>query len=110
MNNAGIKHIISISAKNGSGKKEFENAVKSFYPASEDGISSGMIIANARQYAAVNRAKQSLENALSAIKSLTRDMAGLDLEQALGALCEADGREVSEQVVSTIFSKFCVGK
>lgn len=110
MNNAGIKHIICVSAKTGSGKEEFENAVKSFYPAGEDGIASGMIIANARQYAAVSRAKESLENALSAIKSLTRDMAGLDLEQALGALCEADGREVSEQVVSTIFSKFCVGK
>ena len=44
------------------------------------------------------------------MKTLTRDMAGLDLEEALKALCEADGREVSEQIVSTIFSRFCVGK
>ncbi len=110
MNNAGIQHIICISAKTGEGKSEFEEAVKSFYPASQEGVLSGMIIANARQFAAVSRAKESLKNALFAINSLTRDMAGLDLEQALGALCEADGREVSEQVVNTIFSKFCVGK
>lgn len=110
MNKTGLQHIICISAKTGEGKSQFEEAVKSFYPSSEEGISSGMIIANARQFAAVSRAKDSLYNALSAIKTLTRDMAGLDLEQALGALCEADGREVSEQVVNTIFSKFCVGK
>lgn len=110
MNKTGLKHIICISAKTGEGKSEFEEVVKSFYPSSEEGVSSGMIIANARQFAAVSRAKDSLYNALSAIKTLTRDMAGLDLEQALGALCEADGREVSEQVVNTIFSKFCVGK
>ncbi len=105
-----IANIICMSAKTGEGKTEFENVVASFYPNSENGIESGMIIANARQYAAVTRAEECLENAISAIKTLTRDMAGLDLEQALGALCEADGREVSEQVVSNIFSRFCVGK
>lgn len=110
MNNAGIRHIICISAKTGKGKQDFEKCVKCFYPSDKEGILSGMIIANARQFAAVSRATECLNNALFAIKNLTRDMAGLDLEQALGALCEADGREVSEQVVNTIFSKFCVGK
>lgn len=49
-----------------------------------------MILANARQYAAVKGAVFALKNALNALKTLTRDMAGLDLEEALGALCEAD--------------------
>ena len=106
----GVDNIVLMSAATGSGKNEFENIIKNFYPDAENGIKTGMIITNARQYAAVARAKESLDNALCAIKTLTRDMAGLDLEQALSALCEADGREVSEQIVNTIFARFCVGK
>lgn len=107
---AGFENIVRMSAKTGDGKESFERAVSDFYPDARDGAESGMIIANARQYAAVSRAEKSLENALKAISSLTRDMAGLDLEEALSALCEADGRQVSEQVVGMIFSRFCVGK
>ena len=38
------------------------------------------------------------------------DAAVSDLELALSALSETDGRAVSEDVVSGIFSRFCVGK
>ena len=110
LENAGLDNIILMSAKAGNGKTDFEEIIRKFYPEAESGIRSGQIITNARQYAAVSRASDSLDRALSAMKSLTRDMAGLDLEEALQALCEADGRQVSEQIVSTIFSRFCVGK
>ena len=108
--NAGFKHIVLMSAKTGEGKDDFEKAIQDFYPATETDLSGGMIIANARQYAAVVKAAECLDNALTAMKTLTRDMAGLDLEQAMGELCEADGRKVSEQIVNNIFSRFCVGK
>ena len=110
LENAGFENIILMSAKDGNGKSEFEDIIRKFYPEAENGIKSGQIITNARQYAAVSKALDSLERALEAMKNLTRDMAGLDLEEALEALLEADGRQVSEQIVSTIFSRFCVGK
>lgn len=110
LKSSGFENVVCTSAKNGVGKDEFERVIASFYPDASDGVESGMIIANARQYAAVSRASACLDNALTALASLTRDMAGLDLEEALSALCEADGRQVSEQVVGTIFSRFCVGK
>ena len=34
----------------------------------------------------------------------------LDMESALGELLEADGRQVSEEIVNNIFAHFCVGK
>jgi tRNA U34 5-carboxymethylaminomethyl modifying GTPase MnmE/TrmE len=37
-------------------------------------------------------------------------MAGLDMEQALQALEEVDGKTASDEIVSEIFSHFCVGK
>ena len=107
---AGFSNILLMSAEKGDGKEEFEKIISGFYPEAQNGIQSGVIITNARQYAAVSGAYDSLERALTAMKTHTRDMAGLDLEEALKALCEADGREVSVQIVSTIFSRFCVGK
>ena len=49
-----------------------------------------------------------------AIESLAlgyaQDAVSLDLEHALGAISEVDGRAVCEDVVADIFAKFCVGK
>jgi tRNA U34 5-carboxymethylaminomethyl modifying GTPase MnmE/TrmE len=39
-----------------------------------------------------------------------QDAASSDIERALGAISELDGRSVCEEIVSDIFSKFCVGK
>ena len=49
-------------------------------------------------------------NAIDALDSFTQDIAGMDIEQALSALAEADGRTVNEDIVNEIFSHFCVGK
>lgn len=107
---AGLPHVLRLSAKTGEGKAVFESMIRALYPMSDDALAAGAVLTNARQYAAVKKASDCLSLALTAMHTLTRDMAGLDLEQALGALCEADGRQVSEQVVNTIFSRFCVGK
>ena len=40
----------------------------------------------------------------------TQDLAALDLEIAMERLGEIDGRSVREDIVSEIFSRFCVGK
>ena len=109
LKDAGITHILPISAQNG-GLNELENHLHTLFPLASDALEHGLVLTNARQYAAVQKAVSCLENAKNALWTLTRDMAGLDLEEALGALNEADGRQVSEQVVSTIFSHFCVGK
>lgn len=106
----GYRNILPMSAKSGDGRDAFDKVICGFYPYAEKGIQSGLIVTNARQYAAVSKALECLDRALIAIETLTRDMAGLDLEEALEALCEVDGRQVSEQVVNTIFSRFCVGK
>jgi tRNA U34 5-carboxymethylaminomethyl modifying GTPase MnmE/TrmE len=37
-------------------------------------------------------------------------MVSSDIERALRAVSETDGREVSEAVTNDIFAKFCVGK
>ncbi len=68
------------------------------------------IILNVRQYSALTKAKQSVENAVFSLEQFTQDVAGFDIEEAVSALNELEGRKVSEAIVNEIFSKFCVGK
>ena len=69
------------------------------------------VVANARQYAAVCAARDHVLRARDALADgFTQDIAGMDLELALSALAEVDGRAVTGDVVDTIFHNFCVGK
>lgn len=99
-----------LSAKTGEGLSELEDTVCGLY---KGGIERDMgeTITNARQHAAVCRAFDSVESAVNALEAgYTQDVAGLDIEEALSALGELDGRQVNEDIVNEIFSRFCVGK
>lgn len=101
---------ISISAATGDGFDTLKAAVSALYLSAE-GLGMGETIINARQYSAVCRALESVENALTALENgFTQDVAGFDMEEAMGVLAELDGRSVSEEIVNDIFSRFCVGK
>lgn len=74
-------------------------------------LSRDAVVANARQYAAIVRAVECLTRASDAIgMGLAADLYCMDAESALAAFGELDGREVGEEIVAEIFSKFCVGK
>jgi hypothetical protein len=107
--NLGFDRIVSISAKQGAGMNVIADAVKSFYPDAEKAV-EGEILANARQHAALSKAVADIDKSLFALDVLTPDTACLDMEAALGELLEADGRQVSEEIVNNIFAHFCVGK
>lgn len=65
---------------------------------------------NARQNAALANARDAIADAVAALDGFTQDTAAMDVERAIGYLGEMDGRAVSEDIVSEIFSRFCVGK
>lgn len=104
-----FENIVTISAVTKEGIQDVEECVKKLYPDVEN-VMSGEIVANARQQAALIKALENIDKALFAIENLTPDTACLDMEAALGELLEADGRQVSEEIVDSIFSHFCVGK
>ena len=69
------------------------------------------MIVNARQNAAIQTAIGSVRAAKDSVKlGLPLEICCADIEEAMQSLSELDGRAVSEDVVSEIFSKFCVGK
>lgn len=69
------------------------------------------VLTSHRQAAAAKNALDSLDSAISALKAgFSADTAGLDVELAMEQVMEIDGKRVGEDIVSAIFSRFCVGK
>ena len=79
----------------------------------DEKISCGQdaIVSSARQHASLLRTRKFIDTAIEAYTlGLPADAASSDIEMAIGAISELDGRAVSESVVGDIFAKFCVGK
>jgi tRNA modification GTPase len=69
------------------------------------------IAINQRQAAALIRAQTALQQVLTTIESqLPLDFWTIDLREAIRALGEITGEEVTESVLDRIFSRFCIGK
>lgn len=74
-------------------------------------LSNDAVVVNARQHSALIRCIESLERAEAALSDgLPADMCCSDIEDAMRNVGQVDGREVSDDIVAEIFSKFCVGK
>jgi len=102
-------NVISVSALTGEGISALADAIAALYPAGAE--THGRLLTNARQADAVSRALSALESARSALRiGMTPDVVLTDAEAALSALGELNGKSVREDLVETIFSRFCVGK
>ena len=74
-------------------------------------VGNGAVISSARQNASLTRAIEAVEIALENLDmGFSQDLVSSDIERALEAIGELDGRAASEEIVADIFSKFCVGK
>jgi tRNA modification GTPase len=106
-------HKVTISAKcEGVGVGEsISDIVNSLFTDEKILIGDGAVISSARQNASLARAIEAMDVALANLDSgFPQDLVSGDIEIALEAISELDGRSVSEEIVADIFSKFCVGK
>ncbi|MEE4258427.1 MAG: tRNA uridine-5-carboxymethylaminomethyl(34) synthesis GTPase MnmE, partial [Bacteroidales bacterium] len=77
----------------------------------EQSISSDIIVSNSRHYDALINALDSLilvEKALS--DNIPTDLVAIDIRQALHHLGTITGEITTDEVLGSIFSKFCIGK
>ena len=99
-------------------EREPEAAIRALTSAVEDlfldekiSTSSDAVVASARQHSALTRALGFIDTAIEAYRlGISTDAASSDIELALVAIGECDGRAVTDDVVGDIFSRFCVGK
>jgi len=72
---------------------------------------SRALVANSRQIEALTRAREALEHARATIAAtMPLDLVSSDLRDAVASLGEVTGDTVTEEVLTGIFSRFCVGK
>lgn len=100
---------IQLSSRTGEGLQVLEDTVAALFPAGD--APDGSILTNERQEDAARRALSAVERAAAALaEGFTPDAILTDAEEALDALGELTGRTAREEIVSGIFSRFCVGK
>ncbi|HER23509.1 MAG TPA: tRNA uridine-5-carboxymethylaminomethyl(34) synthesis GTPase MnmE [Candidatus Atribacteria bacterium] len=106
-----VKDSIKMSLKEKIGIEELEE--KLFRTAMEGLVipENGVVINNIRQANQLKMAKKALEQVLLGLKrKITYDFLTVDLKDALDSLGEITGDSVSDEMVSDIFSRFCIGK
>ena len=101
---------VTISAKTGEGRDEFEKALTSLL-LSSGFDSEAANLTGERQRDCCQRAVKHLEEALEALHSgVTLDAVNVCADCAVDALLELTGKRASAAVVDEVFSRFCVGK
>ena len=102
--------IVSLSSLTGEGLDELENVITRLFPPGT-AADAGTLLTDARQEDAARRAAAAIRRAKEALEAgFTPDAILTDAEEALEAVGELTGRTAKEEIVSRIFSRFCVGK
>jgi tRNA modification GTPase len=103
--------VIRISAATGDGLAELEEAISSLVSIGGAVASDAMLVSNPRHKDALTRALVHLQAAKVSLKGgLPSDFIAIDLTSAIEALGEITGETVAEDLLESIFSKFCIGK
>ncbi|MCM1022385.1 MAG: tRNA uridine-5-carboxymethylaminomethyl(34) synthesis GTPase MnmE [Muribaculaceae bacterium] len=101
---------IQISALNGTGIDLLKETLEQLSTA--DCLTQPhMVVTNARHYQALSLAKQSIQRVIEGLQNgLSGDFIAQDLRQTLHHLGEITGAITTPDILSTIFSRFCIGK
>lgn len=105
------KKMIPVSAKEGTGIEELEEAIKDMFFQGEISFNDEIYITNIRQKTALQEALKSFEMVKNSIEAgMPEDFYSIDLMNAYEELGRIIGESVGEDLVNEIFSKFCTGK
>ena len=105
------KDIVKISALERKGIEEIYDKILKLYDLNKINIEGENIVTNARHQNLINQSLISLEKAINTIDSgMPLDIIAIDVKDILENLGKITGKNVSEDVINEIFSKFCLGK
>lgn len=102
---------VGISARNGDGIDDLRRILHDAVD-TEALYHGGTVISNSRHYEALTSASEALSAALDGLRdNLPTDLLSEEIRQVIRHLSGVTGQDiVPEEVLKTIFSKFCIGK
>ncbi len=102
--------VISISAKTGSGIDELEAALVRT-ATTEHNPENELIVTNARHYEALTAGAEALQRVLTGLQTgIPTDFVAQDVREALYHLGLVTGAVTTADLLTSIFSHFCIGK
>ena len=105
------KDAIEISAKEGIGLPQLKEAIQAVIWKKGAPSKEEVVITNVRHHQALENAIQFIAHLIEGLKSGTSpEFLSSDMRAALKELGTIIGQDISEEILSAIFSKFCVGK
>ena len=108
---AGNIPVISVSAKEEQGIREFEDKIKEMFLKGDISFNDQIYITNVRQKNALEQALESMKKVIQSIEDgMPEDFYSIDLMDAYESLGSITGESVGEDLINEIFSKFCMGK
>jgi tRNA modification GTPase len=106
-----VGRSVFVSARTGEGLDDLRKALASLPTAQNRDAAEGPTLIVDRHIGLVREASAALARCLRAAQTGgTEECLAVELRQALGALDQISGTDVSDDVLNAIFSKFCVGK
>lgn len=104
------RRTIKISAKTGDGIDSLREAIiETFLPQEID--DKGFLISDARHFDLLNRTKSEIDNSITLIEQqINEEIVLVGLHNAMRFLGEITGETTSEDMLTRIFSTFCIGK
>ena len=105
------KKIISFSTKTGSGREELERYIKEQFSLDHISFNDEVFVTNERQKQEICHSYESLEQVRESIDmKIGEDFYTIDLMEAYESLGKVIGQSVDDDLVNTVFTKFCMGK
>jgi len=102
--------VMTISAKTGAGMEELKDAFTEHVEALHES-DGGIVVTNVRHVEALGHARQALHEARQAMaKGVGGELLANDLRRAQHHLGEITGRITTDDLLGSIFGRFCIGK
>ena len=105
------KDVVMISAKENKGIEEIYSKLTNLFNLKEIEIDNTNVITNLRHKELLDCGRQNAEEAINALKNnLPVDIIAINIKEILENLGKITGETVSEDIIKSIFAKFCLGK
>lgn len=106
----GVRRV-TVSALTGEGLPALEEAIAELILAGQVYVSDVPLVSNPRHQEILRRALEHVRGArTSYTEGLPADFVSIDVRAAVEALGEITGESVTEDLLETIFQRFCIGK
>ena len=102
---------VEISAVTGEGTEKLIEKIKEKFESGRGGDTNEMLLTNERHKELIDKSREALARGIEACESgMPLDCITYDMWQSAGCLGEIVGESVTEEVIDSIFDRFCLGK